>query len=202
MTLVEFGDYSISPDGLTGESIVYSFGIGRDITFDEGIHKLSGCMVHGFDPTPIWIERWSQRTPEWLIFHPYGLFKTDGSMEFYPPRHPEQVQSGCIFKEWFTGDNPIQVPMKCLPTIMRELGHDHIDLLKMDVDGAEYEVIDGLESNPLRIGQIALEFHHYLLANDKPTKRAIAQLESLGYTAFISPDIIMGAASTLVSFIH
>ena len=51
----------------------------------------------------------------------------------------------------------ITVPVKTLGTTMRELGHDHIDLLKMDIEGAEYAVLDAMLASPLRPGQLLVD---------------------------------------------
>lgn len=50
-----------------------------------------------------------------------------------------------------------------LESMMSLLGHDKIDLLKMDIEGAEYAVIpDILNSSPPAGGaeQLLVEFHH------------------------------------------
>lgn len=38
----------------------------------------------------------------------------------------------------------MEVSLRTLPTVMLELGHNHIDLFKMDIEGAEYGVIENL----------------------------------------------------------
>jgi FkbM family methyltransferase len=47
-----------------------------------------------------------------------------------------------------------------LQTIFQSLGHKHVDVLKMDIEGSEYEVIDDLCDLHLRIDQVLVEFHH------------------------------------------
>lgn len=37
-------------------------------------------------------------------------------------------------------------PLRTLGGIMKELGHTHIDILKMDVEGAEFDVLSGIGS--------------------------------------------------------
>ena len=54
----------------------------------------------------------------------------------------------------------IEVPVRRLSTIMRELGHGAIDLLKMDIEGAEYEVIADLLACGADVRQLLVEFHH------------------------------------------
>jgi hypothetical protein len=60
-----------------------------------------------------------------------------------------------------------------------------IDVLKMDIEGAEYNVIDHFAQHKPEVGQLLLEFHHLLpgipLAR---TERAIDQLADLGFRPF------------------
>src|SRR5216117_15515 len=60
------------PNGLTAESIVYSGGVGRDITFEHALVQRFGCSVVLFDPSPTGLQTMSR--PENQIpqfrFHP------------------------------------------------------------------------------------------------------------------------------------
>ena len=74
----EYGGWPLlksTPEG----SLIYSFGIGEDISFDlESIERLK-CIVHGFDPTPkslAWIA--SQKLPSEFHFHRFGIADRDG----------------------------------------------------------------------------------------------------------------------------
>lgn len=47
---------------------------------------------------------------------------------------------------------------------MKELGHTQIDVLKLDVEGSEYRMLEALFENPeycRMIQQITLEWHHF-----------------------------------------
>ena len=46
---------------------------------------------------------------------------------------------------------------------MKEFGHDHIDMLKIDVEGSEYRMLEGLIDSGMcdKIYQMSLEWHHY-----------------------------------------
>jgi hypothetical protein len=69
--------------------------------------------------------------------------------------------------------------------LMRSFGHRHVDLLRLDLDGAEYAAIDALAQTQLRPCQLVVGFHH-----GKPqrsvaqTERALMQLNELGYRIF------------------
>lgn len=59
-----------------------------------------------------------------------------------------------------TEDRPVQtiiVPAITLQDIYKEIGTD-IDLLKLDIEGAEYEILENLEPIPK---QISVEFHEH-----------------------------------------
>ena len=48
----EYGGHCVALNHLTKGSIVYSAGLGYDISFDEELILEYGLDVHGFDPTP------------------------------------------------------------------------------------------------------------------------------------------------------
>src|SRR5882757_5014443 len=45
--------YTICPVGLGPESVIYSGGVGKDISFEHALVKDFGCSVVIFDPSPI-----------------------------------------------------------------------------------------------------------------------------------------------------
>jgi hypothetical protein len=74
-------------------------------------------------------------------FYPWGLHTSDDdTMKFYMPTITDHVShslvSGMKSSRFFT------VKVKRLETIMKELGHSRIDLLKLDIEGSECDVID------------------------------------------------------------
>jgi hypothetical protein len=44
---------------------------------------------------------------------------------------------------------------------MKSLGHEKIDLLKLDIEGAEYSVIDSIIEDGLNVNIVCLEFDEY-----------------------------------------
>ena len=68
---------------------------------------------------------------------------------------------------------------------MQSFGHEHVDLLRLDIDGAEYEVIRELALTSLRPTQILIEFHHHVPPhNIIDTEKALQKLHTLGYRIF------------------
>jgi hypothetical protein len=89
-----------------------------------------------------------------------------------------------------TRDAAIEVPAYSLSTIVDRLGHDRIDLLKMDIEGAEYEVLDGLLASPVLPTQLLVEFHHrYVEDGFEKTYDIIARLRKAGYRIFAISEV-------------
>lgn len=42
---------------------------------------------------------------------------------------------------------------------MRSLGHTYVDLLKVDVEGSEWEIIPKIDWKNIKVGQIQMEIH-------------------------------------------
>lgn len=201
----EYGGYAICPTGVGADSIVYSFGVGFDISFDQELIARRGVTIHAFDPTPRsieWVE--TQELPERFVFHPWGIADKDGTARFHAPKDPTHV-SHTLLESGDVGTGTIEVPVFRLRTIMGKLGHDRIDVLKMDIEGAEYGVLDDVLSSDLAIPQILIEFHHNRsgvpLAR---TQAAVEALERAGYRAFntspkgyefsfLRPDLVPGS---------
>lgn len=75
----------------------------------------------------------------------------------------------------------VSVPVRRIGTLMQERGHDHIDLLKMDIEGAEYAVIDDIVDSKLNIKQLMIEFHVYVTDGVARKRKALDRLKSAGF---------------------
>lgn len=183
------GGWWICPTGLNPSAVVYSVGIGTDITFDLSLMTAYGLAIHAFDPTPGSLAYLaSVPLPEGFTCHQVGLAATDGSAAFLPPANPDYI-SHTLLPDGQTDARAITVEVRRLSTIMRELGHTAIDVLKMDIEGAEYDVLDDLLRERLPVRQILVEFHHrFTNVGVERTRRAVANLNAAGYRIFAASD--------------
>ena len=185
----EYGGYFICPSGMNENSIIYSFGIGEDLSFDLAMIDKFRLHVHGFDPTPKaidWIR--SQNLPKQFHFHEFGIADYDGVARFSPPNDPRFVSFRMTAGE-AAQQEVIESPVSRLQTIQERLGHQKIDILKMDIEGAEYQVIVDLIRSHLNVSQLLVEFHHRFkdLECDQ-TQRTMDLLENSGYRLFGAAD--------------
>ena len=82
-------------------------------------------------------------------------------------------------------EKSVSVMMKTFDDITRELKHTHIDVLKMDIEGAEYEVIETIIKSPVTIDQILVEFHDRNFDPDEPRSReTVRKLSGNGYLIY------------------
>jgi FkbM family methyltransferase len=199
---------------LPATSVIYSLGVGEDISFDLELIERFGVTVHAFDPTPRSIEWLKHQTvPAQFVFHPVGVGAIDGTSKLSPPRDPRHVSHRLIheeasrparempMREVTTSEvstiemptieaSTIEVPVSRLTTLARMLGHGRIDLLKMDIEGSEYDVISDLVNSRIRVDQLLIEFHHrWPEVGLGKTKQAIRSLNARGFEIFsVSPS--------------
>jgi len=174
--------WTFCPTGLESSSIVYCGGVGRDVTFDHAIADRFRCQIWLFDPSPTGKETMSHEVncrPEFQ-FLPVGISARDEIRYLAPPTNPEE---GSWFASSFSRSGFVSVECQSLSTLMQRHGHNHIDLLKIDIEGPEYEVIDDLLERKLDIRQICVEYHHGILPGITRTQtiKSILRLLSSGY---------------------
>lgn len=142
--------------------------------------------MFGFDPTPKsinWIK--NQHLPVGFNFYEYGINNETGVVKFYLPINPDFVSGSIIDQKNVTTENSIDVQMKSFHDIVTDLGHQKIDILKMDIEGAEFNVLKSLFDPNILIDQILIEFHERFLPKGKiKLKNAIKFLQLEGYEIF------------------
>lgn len=154
----DYGGWAIPGDRLGPDSICYCVGIGEDTTFDYGLIERYGCNVHSFDPTPVAVDYVSRsQSPPGFHFHSVGLWSEDGEILFHAPQDPNHASYSALNLQ--ATNHTVRCPVKKLSTLMSDLGHERIDLLKMDIEGAEFEVIDSVLEQELLVDTICVEFH-------------------------------------------
>jgi FkbM family methyltransferase len=162
----EYGGYVV-PMGLLGpDATCYSCGVGEDVSFDLELIAATGCRVRAFDPTPRaeeFARSVAMREPRFSFF-PYGIWKADETMRFFSPEDETHV-SHSIDNLQQTRDY-FEAECRSVTSIMAELGDDRIDLLKLDVEGAEYEILQSIIDTDVDIRTVCAEFHKVTTVGD------------------------------------
>ncbi|RDW77682.1 hypothetical protein BP6252_05735 [Coleophoma cylindrospora] len=128
------------------ETIIYSFGVNDESTFEEGMLS---------------------RIPSAQIF------AYDFSVNSFGPQLSPSYKSRAHFKKFGLGAiDELKQPntqFYTLHTLMAQNNHSYIDILKIDIEGAEYTALDAFmdhceHSGIMPVGQVMIELH---LVDDK-----------------------------------
>lgn len=186
---IAYDDWEIATGDLDASSIVYSLGVGDDIDFDLAMIQQFGCKVFAFDPTPTSATfLTSKNPPPTFEFHQWAIAAQDGTLTLYPRVKKDGTLSDMMFTlapEAASRDHAVEVPAYSIASLMTKLGHTQVDVLKMDIEGAEYEVLEGLLDAPNKPKQLLVEFHHRIPGiGVHKTADIISRLQQAGYRIF------------------
>ena len=178
-----YGGWWIVPDNIDNELIIFSVGLGEDISFDIAMMETYNCKVYGFDPTPKsikYIE--SMQLDDRFSLYKYAVSDTNGILTFNLPENELHV-SGSL--ESISSNKNIEVVCKNIKTICDELQVSQIDILKMDIEGSEYKVIEDMIRSQIFPKQILIEYHHFFDSlTNMDTQNSIELLLSNNYEIF------------------
>ena len=187
----KYGGWVIPTDWLDENSICYCAGVGEDISFDLGLIERYDCEVFAFDPTPRAIEHVKKNIVGYknYFFMDIGLWDVDEKVKFYAPTNPDHVSHSILNLQ--KTDAYFEADCKRLSSIMQLYGHAKLDLLKIDIEGAEYRVIESIIDDKLDINIICVEYDevYHPLDNGsiKRIKDSLRGLRNYGYQ-IISAD--------------
>jgi FkbM family methyltransferase len=92
---------------------------------------------------------------------PYALSTYDGKSILYSPRYRALASLRRDHPEYFCGEVLEEYEVECvsLRTLLNMVEFDKIDLLKLDIEGLEYDVLEHSMSELSRIRRILIEAH-------------------------------------------
>lgn len=164
---------------LNKDSIVVDAGTHKG-EFSASIHSRFGCRCILIEANPALA---SKLTPP-----PGGqainaaLASNDGTAEFIFRDNPE---AGSISsQEWDASNNTCTISTISLACLMQQVGIRQIDLLKLDIEGAEFPLFDQTSDSVLSsIAQMTIEFHDFIphFHGKGLYEKARAHLEALDF---------------------
>ncbi len=158
----EHGGYAVPAELVRGRTGL-SFGAGEDISFEVGLARELGATVHIYDPTPRAIEYCRRVIADTdgevggrLFLHPYGVWSECRTERFYAPSNAEHV-SHSIVNLQDTGEH---FEAECLSPeeILKRLGLEDPSFVKLNIEGAEYEVVRAMFDRNIMPDVICIAF--------------------------------------------
>jgi FkbM family methyltransferase len=178
-----YGGWSIPEGFIKASALVVDAGLGEDISFSQSLIAQYGCTVHGFDPTPRAIDYVERLKQGKFTLHKFGLGASSRTERFFLPNESANV-SGSIAQADHVGAQEIVVELLSLDAMLKQVGANAIALLKLDIEGAEYEIIDSPDFEKVApcVDVICIEFHHrWAKFGPDSTRRAVEKLERSGF---------------------
>jgi FkbM family methyltransferase len=166
----EYGGWWYDSRKIKEGAVIYSFGLGEDTSWDEALIR-RGASVYGFDPTPkswTYVEsRQELKNGPGFFYHvKQGLWTEDTTLQFTLPDNPQHVSLRA--GEHTSSQGTISLKVNTLSNFLAANGHSKIDILKIDVEGAEYDFLEQLlNANFFPFEQLLVEFHHRFFESGK-----------------------------------
>ncbi len=186
--------------GLLGHSpLLIDCGLGEDISFPLAFLQAFGGKVIGVEPNPRSLNYCRDRIPRDMIVLPKAFWSEPGKkLEFFLPRAQQELPKGADGvsgsldgSHEYASDQKLEVETTSLAEILEQCARAHCDVLKMDIEGAEYGVLDQLcSSGEIRkVAQVLIEFHHKVTQHTlDDTQRAVAQMQRNGFSLVHTED--------------
>lgn len=152
-----------------GQCVIYAAGVGTDPSFDIQAADELACQVVSLDPTPATVTMMAARRdlPPCLTFKPWGMSNA--------------TQVTTMTNSWTRHKTEGGIHMKTMADIMAALHHTAVPVVKLDIEGWEFQVLPQLVHPDLGVEQVLLELH-WTVDGDKntlPRRGARAWLEAL-----------------------
>lgn len=192
----KYGGWYLPKDiDLNEDSIVYSAGVGEDISFDLLLQTKYGSNILLIDPTERAIKHYEEVIKyfesnksgqnftgdiqkdylqqivickpnfEKIKYDNIGLWDKEEELKFYKQKNPNYVSQSLV-TNMFTNQYTI-VKTNTVKQLMEKYNHDHIDLFKLDIEGAEIKTLNKMLDDEIYPKYICVEYDLYLKKKDK-----------------------------------
>lgn len=170
--------HTFLPNFLNRTSKVIDLGMNKG-DFAKVLRDRYGCSVAGVEANP----SLARATSEWgdILCKNVAISGSDGFVEFFVNQQDSEASK--IITQKFGSDVTMTVPCVSLSSFLDEIGAEEVDLLKIDIEGAELDLVEQTEPDVLRrCAQITIEFHSFVFTEQAPrVESAISRLSEAGF---------------------
>jgi|688.fasta_scaffold151794_3 FkbM family methyltransferase len=172
----------IDPKTLPKAPVIIDIGANVGFAALYFLHLFPKAVIHSFEPMPYMLRQLHRRRAErpeadWHV-HDAGVWKEDGELELFTTEDDDFTAVSGLVKLDHT-NRRVKVRVVGLEGFLKERGNPHVDLLKLDCEGAEYGILFSLsEETYENISNIAMETHD---TEEYKTLDMVEFLRSKGY---------------------
>ena len=188
----KYGGWWLFSPAIGENPLLIDCGLGLDISFPIAFLRRFGGRVVGVDPNPAAIEYCVKRCPSSMELRAYAFWSAAGqTLTFHMPRPPEELPSGAdavsgslLASHNYAGNTNLRVRTTSFAEILAGAAQRECDVFKLDIEGAEYEVLEALCANGeiRRARQLLVEFHHHCTDRTlQQTLDTVAKVEAAGF---------------------
>jgi len=189
----KYGGWWIDAKKIKQPALLIDCGLGEDISFPIEFIKKFGGHVIGVETNPRSLEYCRNIAPENMTILPMAFWKeANQTVTFHLPRPQDQLPTGADgvsgslidTHEYVIDGEKLSIKTTSLSDLLDKAGKPRCDILKMDIEGAEYEVLDELiKSKQLALAdQILIEFHHNVTHHtEQETQETTTRIINMGY---------------------
>lgn len=208
--LERISGHTLFPRLLTDQWVLLDLGAHR-AAFTRGLIESQGPIGHGIcvEANPVLVADLQSDLPENATVIPAAIVgdESPDPIELYISNNPEASSMFAQVSDSYGTQGRVNVDCLTLGQLLDQIDRPAIDIVKMDIEGAENEVL--LKTSPeklLRIAQLCVEFHDIFSPEMGPAvRRARSRLKSLGFAEvnanwpytddilFINPAAFAGA---------
>lgn len=200
ISLYSKGIHYLSPNfiyqpNFDSSSIIIDAGCSYEAELSKYMIEKYGVLAYGVDPTrkhSAALRKFESDSNGKFFYKQVAVGSTDTNLTFYESLDNE---SGSMLSNHVNviSDRTTSYDVRCisLPSLLKEFKIDKIDLLKLDLEGAEYELIENIVKSDLKnISQLFIEFHHHAIEkfNYKSTTACVNRIENFGYKSYTTDD--------------
>ena len=150
-------DYRYNYPDLQESSLVYDLGGFRG-QWSSDMYAKYRCKIEIFEPHPEFFKKIENRFSknEDIIVHSFGLASTDSAIDLNV--------DGDATSSFKKGKTTVRGKLRNIGDFLAKKSVDKIDLMKINIEGGEYDLLENLIDTGLieKVKRLQIQFHHFI----------------------------------------